>query len=214
MIDSLKPNEREYYKKRRDLIMTQTLGRLDPDDPDSEDVIYNIEVNELDSVQTIDFLLEHDAGQELIYNYLMKKVQHGAAYKDLPEGIVYELLVSKRFGYNTARYIVGLKNLDADMLDRVFDSISSADATAYATEILKGKNVPAKLIDKIKQTRYGVSSFADYYKKVLNLPASELPPLLLQYAMRDAKVAEEIYAVYAGKGLPEGIVNRVKNYYY
>jgi len=210
MIDSLKPNEREYYKKRRDLIMTQTLGRLDPDDPDSVDVIYNIEVNELDSDQTIDFLLEHDSGQELIYNYLMKKVQHGASYKDLPEGIIYELLISKRFGYSTARYIAGFNNLDKDMLDRVFENISPTDATAYATEILEGKNVPTSLIDKICKSRYSVSRFAEYYKKVLNLPASKLPPLLLQYAMRVPMVAEEVYSVYDGKDIPEGIAKKAK----
>ena len=210
MIDSLKPNEREYYKKRRDIIMTQTLGGLDPDDPDSADVIYNIEVNELDSDQTIDFLLEHDSGQELIYKYLMKKVQHGASYKDLPEGIIYELLISKRFGYDTARYIAGFNNLDKDMLDRVFENISPTDATAYATEILEGKNVPTSLIDKICKSRYSVSRFAEYYKKVLNLPASELPPLLLQYAMRVPMVAEEVYGVYDGKDIPEGIAKKAK----
>ena len=210
MIDSLKPNEREYYKKRRDIIMTQTLGGLDPDDPDSADVIYNIEVNELDSDQTIDFLLEHDSGQELIYRYLMKKVQHGASYKDLPAGIIYELLISKRFGYDTARYIAGFNNLDKDMLDRVFENISPTDATAYATEILEGKNVPTSLIDKICKSRYSVSRFAEYYKKVLNLPASELPPLLLQYAMRVPMVAEEVYGVYDGKDIPEGIAKKAK----
>ncbi len=213
MISDLKPNEREYYKKRRDLMMKQTLSQLDPDDEgEAEEVIDEISLNDLDSDQTIDYLLEHPAGYKAIYGYFMNKVRYGTSYKDLDQNLLYELLTNRATSYNTARYIIGIDNLDADMKESILDNMSTIDATNYAVDVLKGKNVPDKIIDKMVKSRYGISRFGEYYKEVLELPASKLPPYLLQLAMRDNKVAEEIYLAYDGKDLPEGIVKRAKNY--
>ena len=98
------------------------------------------------------------------------------------------------------------------MKESVLENMSIIDAANYAVDVLKGKNVPDKIIDKMVKSRYGVSRFGEYYKEVLELPASKLPPYLLQLAMRDNKVAEEIYLAYDGKDLPEGIVKRAKGY--
>ena len=140
----------------------------------------------------------------------MGKVKYGASYKDLDQNILYELLINRITGYDTARYIVGLHNLDEDIKNRMLENMTTFDATDYAMDELKGKDVPDKILDKIANTRYGVSRFAEYYKDVLKLPASELPPYLLQLGIRDYKVAEEIYSVYDGKGLPEGIVKSAR----
>ena len=206
MIDSLKPNEREYYKKRRDIVMKQTLSQLDSDDEfEAGGVINEIEVNDLDSDSTISYLLEHPAGYKAIYRYLVGKVERGVSYKDLDEDLVYELLINRMTGYDTARFIIGLDNLDADMKEHVIENMSTFDAADYATDILRGENVPDKIFDKIVQSRYGVSRFVNYYRTVLNLPASELPPYLLQLAKTNSKASEEIYSAYGGKGLPRSL---------
>lgn len=210
IISSLKPNEREYYKKRRDIVMDQLLSRIDPDE--AANVIDEIEVNDLDSDKTMEYLLEHPSGYNAIYKYFMSKVHYGASYKDLDQNLLYELLINRDTSYDTARHIIGIHNLDEDMKKTVLQNMNTFGATDYAIEVLKGKDVPPEILDKVTQTRYGVSRFVEYCKKVLELPASKLPPYLLQLGMRDNKVAEEIYTAYDGKDLPEGIVKRARNY--
>ena len=213
IINDLKPNEREYYKKRRDLVMKQTLSQLDPEDQfEAEGIIDEIILSDLDSDQTIDYLLEHPAGYNAIYRYLLSKVERGASYKDLDQNLVDELLLNRTTSYDTARHIVGIDNLSTAERENMFENMSTFNAADYAVDVLKGKNIPFSIIDKIVKSRYGISRLTDYYRNVLELPASKLPPYLLQLGMRDNKVAEEIYSAYGGKDIPESIVKRAKGY--